>query len=79
MDLTKSHDMTVMIMGGGRGEGNIRTKFQLFVVAIPQVMIKVKTQEITMIDRNTGLESWRGLMQGTAVFYSKQSCVYVFN
>lgn len=35
MDLTKSRDMTVMVVGGGRGEGNIGTKFQLFVVAIP--------------------------------------------
>lgn len=47
MDLTKSCDMT----NGGGGEmreGDIRTKFPLFVVGIQYIMNKVKNQEITV-------------------------------
>lgn len=48
MDLTKSCDMTVMVVGGKMREGGIRTKFPLFVVGIQYIMIQVKNQEITM-------------------------------
>lgn len=48
MDLTKNCDITVMVVGDGIREGSIRTKFQLSVVRIQQVMIKLKNWEITM-------------------------------
>ena len=48
MDLTKNCDMTAVGVGSGKRERSSRTKFQLSVVGIQQVMIKVKNQEITM-------------------------------
>lgn len=40
--------MTVMIVGDGMREGgSVRTKFQLSVVRIQQVIIKVKNWEIS--------------------------------